>query len=118
VPGVFSTAVNQDGTVNSTANPASAGSYLTIYATGEGLTDGANISGQAATAPYPQPQLPVSATVSGISAQIVWAGSAPGLVGLLQVNLIVPGPYLPSGAAPLQLMVGTAVSPLTTIWVQ
>src|ERR1035441_957801 len=58
-PGVFSTAVNQDGTVNSTANPASAGSYLTIYATGEGLTNGANISGQAAGAPYPQPQLQI-----------------------------------------------------------
>jgi uncharacterized protein (TIGR03437 family) len=117
-PGVFPTAVNQDGSYNSAANPAFAGSYLTIYATGEGLTNGANISGQAAGAPYAQPQLPVSATVSGIPAQIVWAGSAPGLVGLLQVNLIVPGPYLPSGAAPLQLTVGTAATPVMTIWVQ
>jgi len=117
-PGVFPTAVNQDGAYNSTANPASAGSYLTIYATGSGLTNGANIAGQAAGAPYAQSQLPVSAAVSGIPAQIVWAGSAPGLVGLLQVNLIVPGPYLPSGAAPLQLAVGAAVSPFITIWVQ
>lgn len=110
--------MNQDGSYNSAANPAFAGSYLTIFATGSGLTGGANISGQAAGAPYPQPQLPVSATVSGIAAQIAWAGSAPGLVGLLQVNLIVPGPYLPSGTAPLQLTVGTANAPLTTIWVQ
>ena len=117
-PGVFPTAVNQDGSYNSAAHPAFAGSYLTIYATGSGLADGANISGQAAGAPYAPPQLPVSVTVSGITAQIVWAGSAPGLVGLLQVNLIVPGPYLPSGAAPLQLTVGAAISPLTTIWVQ
>jgi uncharacterized protein (TIGR03437 family) len=117
-PGVFPTAVNQDGSYNSSANPASAGSYLTIYATGEGLTNGANIAGQAAGAPYAQSQLPVSATLSGIPAQIAWAGSAPGLVGLLQVNLIVPGPYLPSGAAPLQLAVGAAVSPFITIWVQ
>lgn len=118
-PGVFSTMVNQDGTINAAANPAAAGSYLTIYATGQGISNGANTSGQAAgAAPYAQPQLPVSVTVSGISAQIAWAGSAPGLVGLLQVNLIVPGPYLPSGAAPLQLTVGTAASPLTSIWVQ
>jgi uncharacterized protein (TIGR03437 family) len=117
-PGVFPTAVNQDGSLNSAANPAFAGSYLTIFATGSGLTNGANISGQAAGAPYAQTQLPVSATVSGIPAQIVWAGSAPGLVGLLQVNLLVPGPYFPSGAAPLQLTVGAAASPLTTIWVQ
>ncbi len=60
----------------------------------------------------------MTATLSGVPAQIVWAGSAPGLVGLLQVNLLVPGPYLPSGAAPLLLTVGTAVSPAMTVWVQ
>ena len=117
-PGVFPSAIDQDGSYNSTGNPAASGTYLTIYATGEGLTDGANISGAAAAAPYPQPRLPVTATLSGVTAQIVWAGSAPGLVGLLQVNLLVPGPDLPSGAAPLQLTVGTATSPIMTIWVQ
>jgi uncharacterized protein (TIGR03437 family) len=117
-PGVFPSAINQDGTYNSTGNPASSGTYLTVYATGEGLTDGANISGQPAAAPYPQPELPVTATVSGVTAQIVWAGSAPGQVGLLQVNLLVPGPYLPSGAAPLQLTVGAASAPIMTVWVQ
>jgi uncharacterized protein (TIGR03437 family) len=116
-PGVFSSALNQDGTYNSTANPASSGAYLTIFATGEGL-NGTNISGEAAAAPYAHPNLPVTATVSGVTAQIVWAGSAPGLVGLLQVNLLIPGPYLPSGAATLQLTVGTAMSPIMTIWLQ
>jgi trimeric autotransporter adhesin len=117
-PGVFSIAINQDGTYNSANNPASSGAYLTIYATGEGLTDGPNISGEPAAAPYPQPNLPVTATLGGVPAQIVWAGSAPGLVGLLQVNLLIPGPYLPSGAAPLQLTVGTVSSPLMTVFVQ
>jgi uncharacterized protein (TIGR03437 family) len=117
-PGIFPTAINQDGTYNSTANPAASGAYLTIFSTGEGLTNGANISGQPATAPYAQPDLPLTATLAGVAAQVVWAGSAPGLVGLLQVNLLVPGPYLPSGAAPLQLVVGTVASPVTTIWVQ
>ncbi|HUB79243.1 MAG TPA: IPT/TIG domain-containing protein [Bryobacteraceae bacterium] len=117
-PGVFPTAVNQDGTINSAANPIASGAYLTIYATGEGLTNGANLTGAPAAAPYPQPQLPVSVTVSGITAQVVWAGSAPGLVGLLQVDLIVPGPYLPSGATPLELSVGLNSAPLIPIWVQ
>jgi uncharacterized protein (TIGR03437 family) len=117
-PGVFATAINGDGTFNSTANPAASGTYLTIFSTGEGLTNGANVSGQPAAAPYAQPELPVTVTLGGVPAQIVWAGSAPGLVGLLQVNLVVPGPYLPSGAAPLQLTVGTAASPVMTIWVQ
>jgi uncharacterized protein (TIGR03437 family) len=117
-PGVFSTAVNQDGTYNSPSNPAPRGTFLTVYATGQGLTNGPNISGQPAAAPYPQPNLPVTVTVGGVTVQVAWAGSAPGLVGLLQVNLRVPGGYVPSGAVPLELTVGTTVSPDITIWVQ
>jgi uncharacterized protein (TIGR03437 family) len=117
-PGVFAPAINYDGTYNSPSNPASSGQYLTIFATGEGLTDGPNISGQPAAAPYPEPDLPVTVAVSGVMAQVLWAGSAPGQVGLLQVNLLVPGPDLPSGPATLQLTVGTAVSPAMTVWVQ
>jgi uncharacterized protein (TIGR03437 family) len=60
----------------------------------------------------------VTVTVSGVTAQVAWAGSAPGLVGLLQVNLRVPGGYVPSGAVPLELTVGAAVSPVMTIWVK
>ena len=117
-PGVFPTAINQDGSYNSASHPAVAGSYLTIFATGSGLTNGKDVAGQAASAPYAPPALPVSVTVAGIMAPIAWAGSAPGLVGLLQVNLVVPGPYLPSGATPLQLTVGIAAAPLITVWVQ
>jgi uncharacterized protein (TIGR03437 family) len=117
-PGLFSPAMNQDGLYNSASNPASSGTYLTIFATGEGLTNGSNTSGQPAAAPYPQPNLPVTVTVSGVMSQVVWAGCAPGLVGLLQVNLLVPGPDLPSGPVTLQLTAGTSVSPAMTVWVQ
>jgi uncharacterized protein (TIGR03437 family) len=117
-PGVFSTTLNQDGSSNSISNPAPAGSYLTVFATGEGLTNGANLAGQPAAAPCPRPNLPVNATVAGIAAQIVWYGSAPGLVGILQVNLAIPGPYLPSGPALLQLTIGTATAPVMTVWIQ
>ena len=117
-PGVFPTVIHQDGTYDSSSNPTASGSYLTVYATGTGLTNGANLTGQPAAAPYPQPSLPVTAAVGGVPAQIVWASSAPGLVGLLQVDLIVPGPYLPSGAAALQLTIGAVAAPAITIWVQ
>ena len=117
-PGVFPTAINQDGTYNSASNPAHTGMYLTVYATGQGLASGANITGQPGAAPYPQAALPVTVTVSGVTAQVAWSGSAPGLVGLLQVNLVVPGPYLPSGVVPLQLTVGAAQSAAMTVWVQ
>jgi uncharacterized protein (TIGR03437 family) len=117
-PGVFPTVIHQDGTYDSPSNPTASGSYLTVYATGTGLTDGANLTGQPAAAPYPRSSLPVTAAVGGVPAQIVWAGSAPGLVGLLQVDLIVPGPYLPTGAAALQLTIGAVAAPAITIWVQ
>jgi uncharacterized protein (TIGR03437 family) len=118
VPGVFPTAVNQDGSYNSSSDPAATGSYVTIFATGSGLSQAGDVPGQPAAAPYGSPVLPVSVSVAGIAAQVAWAGSAPGLVGLLQVNLVVPGPYLPSGATPLQLVVGTTAAPLITVWVQ
>ncbi len=68
-PGVFTTAFNQDGSCNSISNPAFTGSYVTIFATGEGLTNGPNVSGEPAAAPYPQPNLPVAVTVAGVAAQ-------------------------------------------------
>jgi len=117
-PGIFGTAVNQDGSYNSATNPAPRGTFLTFYATGEGLTNGPNIAGEPAANPYPQPILPVTVTVSGVTAGVAWAGSAPGLVGLLQVNIRVPGGYVPSGAATLELTVGMAVSPDVVIWLQ
>jgi len=117
-PGIFSAVLNQDGTYNAQANPAPRGTFLTFFETGDGLANGPNISGQPAAAPYPQPTLPVTVMVSGMTAQIAWDGSAPGLVGLLQVNMLVPGGFVPSGAVPLALTVGNAVSPDLTIWVR
>jgi uncharacterized protein (TIGR03437 family) len=117
-PGIFATAINQDGSYNSQTNPAPPGTYLTLYATGEGLTDGPDIAGEPAAAPYPQPILGLTVTVSGVTALIGWAGSAPGLVGLLQANILMPGGYVPAGAVALQLTVGTTVSPPVTVWLQ
>jgi len=110
--------VNQDGSPNSALDPTALGSILTFYATGEGLTNGSNLSGQAAVAPYPSPVLPVTLTVAGFPAQILYAGSAPGAVGLLQVNARVPAGFIPTGPVAAELTVGTAVAPDLTIWLK
>ena len=91
---------------------------LTFYATGEGLTNGSNVSGQAAAVPYPSPLLPVTLTVAGFPAQILYAGSAPGAVGLLQVNARVPAAFIPTGPVAAELAVGSAVAPDLTIWLK
>jgi uncharacterized protein (TIGR03437 family) len=54
--------------------------------------------------------LPVSLTIGGQTAKVIYAGSAPGLVaGVMQVEAIVPS-GAGSGAVPVLLTVGTATS--------
>jgi len=118
VPALFSTIVEQDGTYNSETNPAPHGTFLTLYATGDGIEYGPDLAGLPAAAPYPFPVLPVTVTLAGMAAEVTYAGSAPGLVGILQVNVRVPGSFVPSGAVPLVLMVGAVQAPAVIVWVQ
>lgn len=108
VPGLFATpsgqlaALNQDGSINSAANPAEHGSIVTVYMTGAGAFDlPMNVSERGPLQPpFPKPVLPVSITVSGpgvaerypgLAAEVLFAGQAPGLpAGVVQVNFRVP----------------------------
>jgi uncharacterized protein (TIGR03437 family) len=119
-PGIFSVdlsgagqgaILNQDQTVNSSANPAAAGSVVVIYATGEGQTMPAGIDGKFAAGPgYPAPELPVSVTIGGLPADVLYAGAAPTLVaGVMQVNARVPA-GVTSGDNAVTVTVGTASS--------
>jgi uncharacterized protein (TIGR03437 family) len=101
--------INEDGTVNSAANPAKPGSIVTIYATGEGQTSPAGTTGKLAAAPYPVPLSQVSLTIDGRDAAIVFAGSAPGYAGLLQINARIPESAR-SGAAPVEVAIGSGKS--------
>jgi uncharacterized protein (TIGR03437 family) len=103
--------VNQDGSINSDKNPAPRGSIVVLYATGEGQTSPAGVTGQAAQAPFPLPVLPVSLTMAGIPANVLFAGEAPGFVGVMQINAQVPSGFVPSGALPVVLAVGPYQSP-------
>jgi uncharacterized protein (TIGR03437 family) len=103
--------VNEDGTINSSQNPAARGSLVVLYATGAGQTDPAGVTGQGAQAPFSQPLLPVSLTIANVPATILWAGSAPGFVGLMQINARVPSGFVPPGDLPVLLSVGTYTSP-------
>jgi uncharacterized protein (TIGR03437 family) len=99
-------ALNEDGSINSAANPAQRGSIVVLYATGEGQTDPAGVTGRAAQAPFAAPVLPVSLTIAGIPAQILYAGSAPGFAGLMQINTRVPSGFVPPGDLAVELAVG------------
>lgn len=104
--------LNEDGvTVNSASTPAAKGSIISIYATGEGQTAPGGVDGLiAGSAPLPKPKLPVTARIDGQSAEVLYAGAAPGQVaGLLQVNLRIPA-GVSSGTVPIEIQVGDAKS--------
>lgn len=104
-PGIFT--INQTGTgqgailnanasVNGPNDPASRGSVIVIYATGEGIVQPPALTGSVTPSSgpissFPKPVAPVSLTIGGSDAQILFAGEAPGLVsGVIQINAVVP----------------------------
>lgn len=118
VPGIFTVnggagqvlAVNEDASFNSAANPAARGSVVTLFATGEGRTDPDGANGTPARPPYPKPLLPVTLTIGRYDAEILYAGAAPGMVGLMQINARLPAGFVPTGELAVELTVGVATS--------
>lgn len=86
--------LNQDYTLNTSANPAAIGSVVMIYGTGGGVTNPPSTDGSLAPVAEPFPRLvlqPVTATIGGVPAQVSYSGGAPGLVsGLTQFNVTIP----------------------------
>jgi len=98
----------RDGTVNSSANPARRGDYVSIFATGAGVTTPASFDGLLGSTPLGQPNARVSVSMGGLPCDLNFAGAAPGLVaGAIQINAQVPA-GAPTGAdVPLQVTFGT-----------
>jgi uncharacterized protein (TIGR03437 family) len=113
--------VAADGLIgaNTAASPASRGSVVTMYATGLGTTTPAMNDGSLAGAPLPQLNAPVQVLIGGITATVLYAGPAPGLIaGLTQINLQIPA-NATTGMAPLLVVSGgNASQPGVTLAIQ
>ena len=110
-PGIFTVdssgsgqaaALNEDNSYNTPSNPAHPGSIVVLFATGAGPLnpvpeDGAPVSGT-----LPQTLAP-SAYVGACTAEVLYSGSAPGLIaGAIQFNLRIPDkapPPAPEGVS-------------------
>jgi uncharacterized protein (TIGR03437 family) len=105
-------AYNADGKENSAANPASRGQVIVLVATGEGETEPAGVDGVIRTAKTAaKPVLGVSATVGGVAAEVVSAGSVDGQVaGIFQVQVVVPRSVAAGAAVAVKVKVGEAES--------
>jgi uncharacterized protein (TIGR03437 family) len=106
-PGVFtvSTSGTGDGVVlhgdNSLVNaasPAKGGEQVVIYCTGLGVTNPSFATGAPATSTN-QTVSPVTASIGGQAAVVVYSGLSVGFAGLYQSNVIVPAGL--SGSQPL-----------------
>ena len=98
-PAIFQPGIlNQDNSVNSPTSGAGGGSIIQIYATGVSATAGAvtvKIHDRAGLVP-------------------LYAGEAPGIPGVQQINVQVPG-FLPAVGTHVKVCVGSVCSPETPI---
>jgi uncharacterized protein (TIGR03437 family) len=106
--------LNQDYSVNGPSKPAARGSVVQVFMTGEGKTTPTAQTGKVNNvtnaSQLPVPLLPVTASVGGQPAQVLFAAEAPGLVsGVMQVNLVIPQ-AASSGAQSIVINVGTTPS--------
>lgn len=118
VPGIFY--VNDsEGAMNSAAHPAKPGDFITLYGTGGGLTNPLGVTGAIwpETAALPLLALPVSITIGGESATVLYAGASPlNSSGVFQINVLLPAD-LPAAATSLVLKIGDSTNAVTTFTV-
>jgi uncharacterized protein (TIGR03437 family) len=103
-------AVNEDGTVNSAANPIARGQVLSIYGTGLGTVSNAPPDGEAApSGPLAEGAKPdVSFNLLTPSAEgVLFSGLAPGFVGLWQLNVRVPLTVPPGNSVPVIVLLNS-----------
>jgi uncharacterized protein (TIGR03437 family) len=125
-PGIFvangtqGAILNADFSANSSANAALVGSTILIYATGLGPTNPPLAAGQpgASAAPLNVTVNTVTATINNLPATVVFAGAAPGFVGLFQVNATIPAGTPAGSSIPVQLSVTGVQSNTVTMCVR
>jgi uncharacterized protein (TIGR03437 family) len=104
-PALFPVAANQDGIANSPSNAAPRNSALTLY--GTGVRTPASPADGEAVPESGQPLFYTSTTptvwIGPARAQVLFSGLAPGLVGVWQVNVIVPAAAPALSGAPVRV---------------
>jgi uncharacterized protein (TIGR03437 family) len=114
-PGFFITAdgqaiaQNQDFSLNTPANPAKAGSFVTVYFTGQGASTNQVATGAAApndATLLSQPKAAASVFVGGVRGTVAFAGLTPTFVGLSQLNVQL-SPDTPAGNDTILFQLGT-----------
>ncbi len=109
-------AVNQDGTLNSADHPAKAGSILSIWATGAGITPVFTLGGDGQIATSADDFECCAVYLGNTPLHVLYSGAAPGIVmGVVQINFQLPAQI----AAPsISIFAGGRFSRPVQIYVQ
>lgn len=115
-------AINEDGTVNSTSNPVARSKVISLYGTGLGAVSNTPADGAAAGTPLSVGVEKPDVYLNGIivpAANVLYSGLAPGFVGLWQLNVKIPDTVAPGNAVsvivqlrsvPSQKLKGTVIA--------
>ncbi len=125
VPGIFTRdgkqgiIVDQQNRDANPSNPVRAGDAVVIYCTGLGEVNPSLTAGTAASLTVLSRTVnPVSVTIGGQNATVLFSGLTPGFVGLYQVNAIVPTGVTPGSAVEVTLTSAGQTSAPATIAVR
>jgi uncharacterized protein (TIGR03437 family) len=100
-------ALNEDGLRNGPNVRARRGTVVSLFATGEGITAPDGQDGRIINTDLRRPRLPVRVFAGGVPLEVLYAGSAPGLIsGAFQINVLISNAVTPGTAVPVELQVG------------
>jgi uncharacterized protein (TIGR03437 family) len=89
------------------ARPARSGEVVVLYATGMGqVTPSVREGSPAPSDPLASVVAPIKVTIQSRPAEVVFAGLAPGMAGVYQLNIVVPEGLDADPGAPLVVRVG------------
>ncbi len=116
---VRKTSTGQSTFLAGPSSPATAGDTLVIYCAGLGgvnqtIAPGAASPGAPAAKTNDQPQV----TIGNQSAALAFSGLTPGLVGVYQINAVVPAGVSPGDQVPVVINISGQTSPAVTIAVK
>lgn len=104
---------NKDYSLVTAANPATAGDVLLVYLTGLGQTTPGLQTGSLQIGSVFGSTVPITATINGQNATVLYSIASPGFAGLYQAAISVPSGV--SGNQTLLIKTGTATSNAVTI---
>jgi uncharacterized protein (TIGR03437 family) len=108
---------NSDFSLVRPENPASMNDILLVYSTGLGLTTPPVATGRLVTFPPASTTAPVTVTIGGQPAEVIYSIASPGFTGLYQTAVRMPA-VTAAATAPVVLQAGSANSNTVSIAVR